>query len=519
MAAPRFIQTVSMPTEYERQAAEARRRQALAEALEAQAYQPLSGSAAPTPSAAPLVMALQSFLSARQRRKAEEAGEKAKTADIEGMRELVRQLGPQERTGAETAMEQMRDTAMPGQLSAQGTYTPSQITPMSAPIGMPYTQAAPTGQERQNLLLQAQFGGTPRAGELAKALMAVKPEEFDIKETGVGLMRVGKTTGTAKPITYGGEVLMPRDAYSMGMTPAQKAQYELDVQKYGIDRAQANLARTKAADEGIDVSSVNIPGAIGAPRAAPQAGPPPVRVPSMTPAQMRMDQGTRPAVTGPATPRPAVTPVSAAAAAPTTGETRRVPLIESPQLGAKQRRELLLVKEPARARASSTQSEIQSLVDLANDLKNHPGLPEITGKLGQYSVTDLSPLAREARGLYDTLRMKTSLLKTAMVREANTTGGAFGNMTEQEWPRLESAFGNISNAQDPAGFVTSLNNYINNVNSMGATNLGIYENTYGKLDWKPTPYEPLSKRYQKGKSEQAGGGQSGKWGRADVVAP
>lgn len=210
MAAPKPIQVFAAPTEYERQAAEARRRQALAEALEAQAYQPLSGSAAPTPSAAPLVMALQSFLSARQRRKAEEAGEKAKTADIEGMRELVRQLGPQERTGAETAMEQMRGTAMPGQLSAQGTYTPSQITPMSAPIGMPYTQAAPTGQERQNLLLQAQFGGTPRAGELAKALMAVKPEEFDIKETGVGLMRVGKTTGAAQPITYGGEVLMPR---------------------------------------------------------------------------------------------------------------------------------------------------------------------------------------------------------------------------------------------------------------------------------------------------------------------
>jgi hypothetical protein len=106
-----------------------------------------------------------------------------------------------------------------------------------------------------------------------------------------------------------------------------------------------------------------------------------------------------------------------------------------------------------------------------------------------------------------------------MVREANTTGGAFGNMTEQEWPRLESAFGNISNAQDPAGFVTSLNNYINNVNSMGATNLGIYENTYGKLDWKPTPYEPLSKRYQKGKSEQTSGGQNGQWGRATVVTP
>ena len=69
--------TFAEPTEYERQIAEARRRQAMAEALEAQAYRPLSGSDAPTPAAAPLVAALQSFMSARQRKKAMESAEKA----------------------------------------------------------------------------------------------------------------------------------------------------------------------------------------------------------------------------------------------------------------------------------------------------------------------------------------------------------------------------------------------------------------------------------------------------------
>lgn len=92
MAAPRYISSFAAPTEYERQAAEARRRQALAEALEAQAYQPLSGWAAPTPSAAPLVMALQSFLSARQRRKAEEAGEKATQMEQEYGRRIAGRL-------------------------------------------------------------------------------------------------------------------------------------------------------------------------------------------------------------------------------------------------------------------------------------------------------------------------------------------------------------------------------------------------------------------------------------------
>lgn len=77
MARPRVIQSFAPMSDYERQVAEARRRQALAEALELQAYRPLQGDAAPIPSAAPLVMALQGFMSARQRRKAEETAEKA----------------------------------------------------------------------------------------------------------------------------------------------------------------------------------------------------------------------------------------------------------------------------------------------------------------------------------------------------------------------------------------------------------------------------------------------------------
>jgi len=58
--------------------AEARRRQAMAEALAQQEYQPMEGAAAPIPKAAPLVKALQSFLTAREGRKAREAAEEAK---------------------------------------------------------------------------------------------------------------------------------------------------------------------------------------------------------------------------------------------------------------------------------------------------------------------------------------------------------------------------------------------------------------------------------------------------------
>jgi len=78
MPAIKYIETFRAPTEYERQLAEARRRAALAEALAQQEYQPMEGNVAPIPRAAPLVKALQSYLTAREGRKAREAAEEAK---------------------------------------------------------------------------------------------------------------------------------------------------------------------------------------------------------------------------------------------------------------------------------------------------------------------------------------------------------------------------------------------------------------------------------------------------------
>ena len=218
-----YVPTFRAASDYERQQAEARRREALAQALESQAYQPLSGSAAPTPSAAPLVMALQSYLTARQRRKGEEAAAQAKKADVAGMQELIRELGPQERSGAESAIEQMRATAMPGQLSAQGTYTPSQITPSSEPIGMPYTQAAPTGAARRSVLAEYGIGGTPRAQELAKLLMAEKPETEEFGTTPVK----GKGGKYYLASKSGRLVETNVEAPEEGMTPYQQEMIKL----------------------------------------------------------------------------------------------------------------------------------------------------------------------------------------------------------------------------------------------------------------------------------------------------
>lgn len=167
MAAPRYISSFAAPTEYERQAAEARRRQALAEALEAQAYQPLSGSAAPTPSAAPLVMALQSFLSARQRRKAEEAGEQATQMEQEFGRRIAGRLEGGYTPPSKEEAARVFD---------KGQRTPEQIM-AATPAETTLQEVTPTAQYRkapQEALSMAMtplgMGAMKRAPLLAAAL-------------------------------------------------------------------------------------------------------------------------------------------------------------------------------------------------------------------------------------------------------------------------------------------------------------------------------------------------------------
>ena len=105
---PRYVSTFRAPTEYERQLEEARRRAALAEALAQQEYQPMEGVAAPIPKAAPLVKALQGYLTAREGRMAKEAAAEAEKAGRQEFTDYIRSFEPEQRTvgmGEIAAME------------------------------------------------------------------------------------------------------------------------------------------------------------------------------------------------------------------------------------------------------------------------------------------------------------------------------------------------------------------------------------------------------------------------------
>ena len=116
---PRYVPTFRAPTEYELEVERARRQKALAEALAQQEYQPLEGAAAPIPRAAPLVKALQGYLTARAGRQAEEAEKAAeKAAEKEA----------QKATAAKTAAKPVGKAAAPAKKA-----TPAKPAPKPTP--------------------------------------------------------------------------------------------------------------------------------------------------------------------------------------------------------------------------------------------------------------------------------------------------------------------------------------------------------------------------------------------------
>jgi len=153
---PRYVSTFRAPTEYERQLEEARRRAAMAEALAQQEYQPMEGTAAPIPAAAPLVKALQGYMTARAGRQAEEAKAAAEKAGRTEAVDYMRSFDPEQRTvgvGDIAAMEASRPYLEGGQLR----YDPASV--VAAPNQRLMPAMTPTGEIDVSQPMQMQVGG------------------------------------------------------------------------------------------------------------------------------------------------------------------------------------------------------------------------------------------------------------------------------------------------------------------------------------------------------------------------
>lgn len=97
--------------------------------------------------------------------------------------------------------------------------------------------------------------------------------------------------------------------------------------------------------------------------------------------------------------------------------------------------------------ALSTQTaNLDRLSAAANELLNHPGLGRITGTVG--ALPDVpGSAAANARAKLLTLKSQTGFNTLQEMRNASKTGGAVGQVTEKEWPLLQSAIATLETAQ------------------------------------------------------------------------
>jgi len=129
-------------------------------------------------------------------------------------------------------------------------------------------------------------------------------------------------------------------------------------------------------------------------------------------------------------------------------ERKGVPQIASPSLPLKNRQELMIVQPQEQAATTSIAISMRDINDTVDRLlQNQAGIKSATGFGGELQSRIGGTAAANAKGDLDRVKSAISLSAIAKMRAESKTGGAVGSMTEKEWPRFESIYGSLDQAQ------------------------------------------------------------------------
>jgi hypothetical protein len=140
-------------------------------------------------------------------------------------------------------------------------------------------------------------------------------------------------------------------------------------------------------------------------------------------------------------------------------------------------------KYPMATQAVKTvESKADKLIADIETLKNHPGLPSITGTV--YGRTpSVTTEGRAAQALYDSIIARGGFQELAAMRAASPTGGALGNVSNQEGQQLKDAFGTLNRTQDAADLQKQLARVADDVRGAKTRVREAYDMTY---DYRPS---------------------------------
>ena len=136
-------------------------------------------------------------------------------------------------------------------------------------------------------------------------------------------------------------------------------------------------------------------------------------------------------------------------------------------------------------------------------LKKHPGLSNITGVIAGRTPS-LTTQGREAQALYDKILARGGFQELQALRQSSPTGGALGNVSNQEGQSLRQAFGALDRTQDASSIRSEIDRLVENISGAKSRLREAYDMTYdyknntGVTQQPPinstTPVSPTAKK-------------------------
>jgi len=123
------------------------------------------------------------------------------------------------------------------------------------------------------------------------------------------------------------------------------------------------------------------------------------------------------------------------------------------------------------------ESKSDAFITDLKSLRDHPGLSSITGLI--YGRTPSATAeGRAAQALYDKVVAKGGFQALQDLRDASKTGGALGNVSNQEGSQLKSSFAAIDRVQDTPDVQAAIDQAIANIEGSKTRMREAYDSTY-----------------------------------------
>ena len=131
----------------------------------------------------------------------------------------------------------------------------------------------------------------------------------------------------------------------------------------------------------------------------------------------------------------------------------------------------------AKAAVEGYETKADNFVKDLQALRDHPGLADITG-IAAGRLPGLTKEGRAAQALYDKIVAKGGFQALQDLRAASKTGGALGNVSNQEGKQLVQSFAAIDRRQDIGDVQAALDQAISDVEGSKTRMRDAYDTTY-----------------------------------------